>query len=280
MASTDVNPPEKVFIVPYRDREPHKLVFTRVMPYILGDSNYRILFLHQHDSRPFNRGGMKNIGFHYVKKKWPEHWKNITLIFHDIDFMAYKIGQFSFDTKHGQVNHFYGFPHTLGGIFAIKGSDFEKTAGFPNIWTWGLEDNVLLERVRASGMKIVYPQFVHAQKNTKNIIGLWHGWDRLLNPNTGLQKLHYQSDSLWTMLSMKWNDVKLEDKIWMVNVTDFDVPITDKNPIVKNAKVQNSRINRRFKSWRGLAQRQRQQQINKHAKQQGGGGLLIKWGRK
>ena len=130
-------------------------------------------------------------------------------------------------------------------------------------------------------MKIVYPQFVHAQKNTKNIIGLWHGWDRLLNPNTGLQKLHYQRDSLWTMLSMKWNDVKLEDKIWMVNVTDFDVPITDKNPIVKNAKVQNSRINRRFKSWRGLAQRQRQQQqINKHMNQQGRGGLLIKWGRK
>jgi len=68
------NPPEKVFIVPYRDREPHKLVFTRVMPYILGDSNYRILFLHQQDRRPFNRGGIKNIGFHYVKKKWPEHW--------------------------------------------------------------------------------------------------------------------------------------------------------------------------------------------------------------
>ena len=36
--------PGKVFIVPYRDREPHKLVFTRVMPYILGDLNYRILF--------------------------------------------------------------------------------------------------------------------------------------------------------------------------------------------------------------------------------------------
>jgi hypothetical protein len=83
------------------------------------------------------------------------------------------------------------------------------------------------------------------------------------------------------MLSMKWNDVKLEDKIWMVNVTDFDVPITDKNPIVQNAKVQNSRINRSFKSWRGLARRQQQQQqINKHKNQQGRGGLLIKWGRK
>ena len=99
--------PEKVIIVPYRDREPHKLVFTRVMPYILGDSNYRILFIHQKDRRPFNRGGIKNIGFHYVKRKWPNHWQNMTLVFHDIDFMAYKKGQFSFDTKHGEINHFY-----------------------------------------------------------------------------------------------------------------------------------------------------------------------------
>ena len=121
-------------------------------------------------------------------------------------------------------------------------------------------------------MKIVYPQFVHAQADTKNIIGLWHGWDRLLNPDTGLQKLHYHRDSLWTMLDMKWNDVKLEDKIWMVNVTSFDVPITDKNSSVKNARVQNSRIHRTFNSWRDI-QFQRK-------KQQGRGGLLIKWGRK
>ena len=262
-------PPKTIFLVPYRDREPHKLVFTRVMPYILGDSNYRILFLHQQDTRPFNRGGIKNIGFHYVKKKWPDHWQNMNLIFHDIDFMSYKIGQFSFETKMGEINHFYGYKHTLGGIFAIKGSDFEKTAGFPNIWTWGLEDNVLFERVRASGLKIVYPQFVHAQTDTKNIISLWHGWDRLLNPDTGLQKLHYTKDSLWTILNIKHNEVKIEDKMWMVNITNFTVPITDKSTIVKNARISNSRINRSFKSWRQRESRPKQR-----------GGLLIKWGKK
>jgi hypothetical protein len=270
----ELQAPDKVFIVPYRDREPHKLVFTRVMPHILGDSNYRILFVHQHDKRPFNRGAIKNTGFHYVKKTWPEHWKDMTLIFHDIDFMAYKIGQFSFDTKQGEVNHFYGYPHTLGGIFAIKGIDFQTTAGFPNIWTWGLEDNVLFERVKASGMKIVYPQFLHAQHNAKDIISLWHGWDRLLNPDTGLQKIHYIHDSLWTMRSIKWNDVELEDKIWMVNVTDFDVPITVKNPVVQNARVANSLINRTFKSWR------HQEAMNRRTKRKSTGGLLIKWGRK
>ena len=263
--------PEKVFIVPYRDREPHKLVFSRVMPYILGVSNYRILFIHQADTRPFNRGGIKNIGFHYVKSKWPDNWRTMTLIFHDIDFMAYKIGQFDYDTKMGEVNHYYGYKHTLGGIFAIKGLDFERTAGFPNIWTWGLEDNVLLERVKSIGLKIIYPQFVHAQHNTKDIISLWHGWDRLLNPDTGLQKLHYTHDSLWAISKLTWNDVEEEPNIWMVNVTDFTVPITEKNTSVKNAVVQNTRTNRIFKSWR---------RSQNPPPKRSGGGLLIKWGRK
>jgi len=272
--------PDKIFIVPYRDREPHKVVFTRVMPYILGDSNYRILFIHQKDTRPFNRGGIKNIGFHYVKRKWPNNYEDITLIFHDIDFIAYKKDQFSFDTKKGEVNHFYGFPHTLGGILAIKAGDFEKTAGFPNIWTWGLEDNVLLERVLAINLKIVRPQFIHAETQTKNIISLWHGWDRLLNPNTGLQKMHYQRDSLWSILNMKWDEEKIEDKIWMIHVTNFEVPITANDPMVKNARVSNSRINRKFKSWRGVINQRNTAMLNKKKRREGAGGLLLKWGRK
>ena len=268
--------PEKVFIVPYRDREPHKLVFTRVMPHILGDSNYRILFLHQKDTRPFNRGGMKNIGFIYVKRTWPNHWKDITLIFHDIDFMAYKKNQFSYDTQKGTVNHFYGYKHTLGGIFAIKGEDFEKCAGFPNIWTWGLEDNIIHERVRAAGLRIIYPQFVHAQLNTKNIISLWHGWDRLLNPNTGLSKHHHHRDSFWLISDIKYDEEKIENRISMINVTGFEVPITEKSHIVTQARVMNSRVHRSFKTWRGKEIRFRQAQIQRRHKKRG---LLVNFGR-
>ena len=191
--------------------------------------------------------------------------------------MAYRKNQFSFDTKPGEINHFYGYPHTLGGIFAIKAADYERTSGFPNIWTWGLEDNVLHERVRALKMRIIYPQFVHAQNNTKNIISLWHGWDRLLNPNTGLQKLHYQRDSLWSILNIKYNAVKLEDKIWMIDVTSFDVPITDKSQIVKNAKVTNSRVNRTFPSWRTVERNKKIFQINqRRARRNRKRGLLLK----
>ena len=93
--------------------------------------------------------------------------------------------------------------------------------------------------------------------------------------------MHYQVDSLWTILNMNWYEERIEDKIWMIHVTSFDVPITEKNPIVQNARVSNSRINRSFKSWRGVEQNRNNMRIQqqRHLKQ-GRGGLLVKWGRK
>ena len=61
---------ELIIIVPYRDREQHKFYFDRHMKYILENYDYEIIFVHQKDNRPFNRGGMKNIGFLYAKNKY------------------------------------------------------------------------------------------------------------------------------------------------------------------------------------------------------------------
>ena len=62
---------KKVFIIPYRDREPHKAIFLSHMRNLLkGENDYEILFVHQKDKRKFNRGGMRNIGFIYVKKTY------------------------------------------------------------------------------------------------------------------------------------------------------------------------------------------------------------------
>ena len=107
--------PNIIFIVPYRDREQHYLFFSRHMKMILEDvSNYRILYIHQTDKREFNRGAMKNIGFIVVKHLYPEHYKNITLVFNDVDTMPFTKNFLNYETKNGNIKHFYGFNFTLG----------------------------------------------------------------------------------------------------------------------------------------------------------------------
>ena len=82
------------------------------------------------------------------------------------------------------------------------------------------------------------------------------------------------------MLNIKWTEEQIEDKIWMIHVTGFDVPITTKDSMVQNARVSNSRINRRFHSWRNRITQRNNQIRRKQNRREGGGGLLLKWGRK
>jgi hypothetical protein len=116
---------------------------------------YKFLFIHQTDSREFNRGAMKNIGFLVVKDMYPLHYSDITLCFNDIDTYPKDDTVISnYLTSRGIVKHFYGFLFALHSIFCITGYDFELVNGFPNFWSWGYEDNMILERVVANRIHV------------------------------------------------------------------------------------------------------------------------------
>ncbi len=168
--------PKIVFIVPYRDREEHLKIFSEHMAKQMENS-WKIYYIHQKDNKPFNRGAIKNIGFLIVKDLYPDDYKNITLVFNDIDSMAPE--KLNFFTEKGKIKHFYGFKNTLGGIVSINAEDFEKLNGFPNLWTWGLEDNALQHRAIQHNMKIDRSNFYKIRD--KKFIRLNESSIRLIN---------------------------------------------------------------------------------------------------
>ena len=196
--------PDKVFIIPYRDRLHHKFFFLRQMSFILeGCTNYEIYFIHQNDKRMFNRGGMKNIGFIAMKEKYPEAYKNITFIFHDVDTLPFnKI--LKYETEIGLVSHYYGFDTALGGIVAIKGADFEKINGYPNYWGWGMEDACLQKRCLLGGLRIDRSTFYPI--GSPEILQLFDGVDRLVCSKDPQRMVSDRGfDGLRTIHKLKWS---------------------------------------------------------------------------
>lgn len=245
--------PDKIFIIPYRNREAQKLHFQIYMKYILEDEkedSYKIFFVHQKDKRPFNRGAMKNIGFLVVKDIFPLHYKNITLVFNDIDTIPYKKNLFDYNTKPGVVKHFYGFIFALGGIVSITGGDFEKILGFCNSWGWGLEDNVLNKRVlnsnlnidRSNFYKILDQKIIHINDNIKKILSKQEPW-------------RYSSDTSDSILDIK--NLKYTINNEFIDVENFDtkypfnheVYYTDlqRNKIIKDKRFMNNKNPTTFK---------------------------------
>lgn len=171
--------PKKIFIVPYRNRPEQKFFFCKYMNFLLEyTKDYEVYFSHQSDERSFNRGGCRNIGFLAMREKYPEHYKQITFIFNDLDTVPFN-RIFDYETKEGVIKHYYGFTHSLGGIVVVKGSDFEKINGYPNYWSWGLEDTCLQKRCINNNIKIDRSDFYKI--GSPQILQLFDGIERIIN---------------------------------------------------------------------------------------------------
>jgi hypothetical protein len=230
-----LNVPKVVFIVPYRNRPQHKFFFSNYLKTIMDESelkdNYELYFSHQSDTRGFNRGATKNIGFLAVKSKYPDEYKNITFVFNDIDTIPFS-NLFNYDTQSGTVKHFYGFDYALGGIVAIKGSDFEMINGFPNFWGWGMEDRVLQNRCEKKGIKIDRTQFYPI--GSPNILHLFDGVQRIVNRKDpwratndngidGLRTIHQLEYAIDFDSTNPLDNVHIvsSDNIFIINIVNF-----------------------------------------------------------
>jgi len=161
--------------------------------------------------------------------------------------MPYYKNQFKYKTKQNVVKHFFGYTNTLGGIVSINAGDFEKINGFPNIWSWGLEDNVLKRRCQVAGFVPDRSTFYHGGVDEDKVITLWHGWDRLINPK--IRRKFTATTNIDGIKILKNIDYTIEEQsenISVMHVTNF---ITGESHLVgsQDTKLRNSRENKFFK---------------------------------
>jgi len=224
--------PKQVFIVPYRNRAQHKFFFSKYMSFILeNNDDYEIYFSHQCDARTFNRGATRNIGFLAIKNKYPDHYKDITFIFNDVDTIPFT-NIFSYKTTPGVVAHYYGFKYALGGIVVIKGADFEKINGYPCFWGWGMEDNALQKRCDAHGLRV--DRSIFYEIGSPEILQLFDGISRIISKKDPWRGEHDNGiDGINTIHNLKYTiDDKSENpndnmftihnsRIFFVNISTF-----------------------------------------------------------
>jgi hypothetical protein len=225
--------PKIVFIIPYRDRAEHKEFFSVYMKHVLEDipkTDYEIYYVEQKNTLPFNRGAMKNIGFLAIKYKYPDHYKDISFVFNDIDTVPYSKNIINYETTRGVVKHYYGFKFALGGIFSIKGCDYEMTNGFPNFWAWGGEDNYMQKRAQQAGLVIDRSCFFNILD--KNILQLCDGIKRLICRKEAATVVNMSTmDGLITIRNLNY-DFKDE----YINVYNFE---TTRDPRTLRFEEQN-----------------------------------------
>lgn len=152
-----------IFIIPYRHREEELAEWiANMIPYLnihIGYGKYEVIVVNQGNEALFNRGALCNIGYLEIKKKYPNNYKHLQYIFHDVDVYPLKKDIINYNTMLGEAKHPYGelltdLGGTLGTICVMIGSDYEKVNGHPNYYGWGSEDVCIARRCNVVGIRI------------------------------------------------------------------------------------------------------------------------------
>lgn len=187
-------------IVPYRDRKEHLDFFIPTINYFLTKTlkhSYDINIIEQHDSNPFNRGSLLNVGF-LVLKKIPTY-----ICLHDVDTTPVLDLDPSIYEKPTHPTHLcYGrstenfqlmYPNFFGGVNLFLYEHFKQINGFSNKYAgWGAEDDDLLYRCIAEKFSI------HRRRGLFNQIPHTHGLLNNLNYENNLNHLKTAQNSYTT----------------------------------------------------------------------------------
>ena len=156
-----------IFVVPYRNREKQLENFNKIMVPILEKDigEYQIWYIHQCNNKMFNRGALLNIGFLIAANKYPDYYKEITYVFHDIDIYPTTFNVINYRTINGIVYHPYGeklsdIGGSLGCFCVFKGIDYLRVNGHPNYYGWGSEDVCISRRCKIVDLFINENDFI------------------------------------------------------------------------------------------------------------------------
>lgn len=147
-------------IVPYRNRQSQLTRFLAYMHNFLQKQriHYRIFLVEQHDSKPFNRAKLLNIGSEIAAS-----YEFPCLIFHDVDLLPSNLGQLyacSSSPRHmcSNLDVFrYNLPYLglFGGVVSIRTVQFQYVNGMSNLFNgWGGEDDDFYERIKSRKLNI------------------------------------------------------------------------------------------------------------------------------
>ena len=157
--------------VPYRNRPEHLDAFIPAVTEYLSSIHHHVFVIEQADEKPFNRGKLLNAGFLLL----PDAFTHFVI--HDVDMLPRSVPYcMDADIHHvaGSVEQFdYGvpYPEYFGGVAVFPRHAFAVVDGFDNeFWGWGAEDDDLLDRVNAHGLRVirnngVFASLQHARPN-------------------------------------------------------------------------------------------------------------------